>query len=879
MNWDEFSDTTPSIDPETIKAKLPIEWVITVQAGINMEQRGDKLVGLCPFHDDVENPSLDIYEGGERWGCRVDGKGGDVLDFIKEFWGLTEFKDQMLEANRLLRHLEGQDWSPTEGMDEAEEYTADLSELWEESVLASQRIHMDNTPLAELLEYKGLEIDAQWLTDKWVLGVDGVGRLLAPYLNLGDTFVSYKLRTPGLGWMAAKGAELSILYGTNQLEHVDIDQPVWILEGETDTWLASWLLGDRGVALGLPTGAGSHPRPEWLDLLKGRRVTLMFDNDDAGRKAALRWHTALRPYARSILIAWPDGLDLCASSNPTEALWSGETVSDAMGNVVKHQGGYHLVNKDGEIGKQLSNWTMTPRKRIDVIDINGEVVSNGLEVVFDDRPGNPIRVNDDVWQQQSKMLKFVNLNGKAWLGSGSTNSQALFTELVAHTPFLGRERGVMLVGLHDPYGRPVFILPNDVIGSPTATEGWTYAAPDEGKVNFDQYKLKSDLDRPAMSLWGEPVVRQLMELSSTAIITPVIAWMCAAIGRSLFDEFPPLGVFGGSGTGKTTLVREVMRTLWGLNEEHNLSSTTPFGIRSMVAGTNALPLWFDEYRYGARKDALEMMNQTLRDAWSASASSRGGIGDNMQRLHTTRVIAPIVVSGEESLEERSHIDRVVAISLSNDDKRPESLAALQATRGDGAGRIGYTYIDWFIYQLTIDQLYIPAPEHDRQDQADSVLRWGWGLWVRFCQDAFGVKVNAEALDLTRVQQSRDATHESPIMDALIEALDNTVTSLQDDNIIAWTSPAGEGTASITYVRVHHLTEWAKRNGYILPGGTRSTKDWLINRFGGTNARVRGPGVGAMGQPVEAASSNALNVVKLVGMIEQIEADKEDEETT
>ncbi len=865
--WKDYVEATPSNNAETIKARLPIEWVITVEAQIPMEPRGDKLVGLCPFHDDVLNPSLDIYEDGQRWGCRVDGKGGDVLDFIKEMWHVESFRDQILRAETYLANMESyDDWSPTERTS-TEEFEADLPALAIESDQATLRIAQDNTPLAELLDDKNMEIDAQWLTDKWLLGIDASGRVLAPYFNLEQQFVSHKVRMPE-GWMAAKGAELSVMYGTDQLADADIDQPVWIFEGETDTWLGSWLLGDRGIALGLPTGAGAHPRAEWMDLLKGRRVTIMFDNDTAGRDAALRWHNMLKPYASSVLIAWPEGLDFCNSTNQAKALHAGVTVAPPADKVMKYMGGYSLIDKEGGPGKELSNWTVTPRMRIHVIDMNDEVISKGMEVVFDDRPGEPVRVNDDVWQNSAKMLKFINLHGKTWYGAGTIQSQYILSELQALTPFLGKERGVQLIGIHDPNGRPVFVLPDEVIGSEQAIKGWTYAPPEEGKANFSQYRLINDMDNAAIRTWGDPVVRWMMNLSSRGVITPIIAWMCAAIGRSLFDEFPPLGVFGGSGTGKTTLVRELMRTLWGLNEEHNLSSTTPFGIRSMVAGTNALPLWFDEYRHGARKDALDMMNQTLRDAWTASASSRGGVGDNMQRLHTTTVAAPIVVSGEESLEERSHIDRVVAISLSEDDKNREALVELQRARGEGAGRLGYHYISWFMWKMATDQLYLPEPKQSRQDQADSVLEWGWFMWREFCWEAFGVKVELEALDLSRVQQSRETTDESPIMTALLEALATSATSLTDDVPLTWTETT-PGYESITYVRVHAFTQWAVRNGYILPGGTSSTRDWLINRWHGSTARVRPPAF--MG--VEA---NALQVVKLFGIVESIQAEQEEE---
>ena len=646
-DWDTYAENTPNIDPVTIKAELPIEWVISVEAGIPMEQHGDKLIGLCPFHNDVDNPSLDIYEGGARWGCRVDGKGGDVLDFIRDFWNVESFKDQMVQANLFLENYRSQssNWQPNT-TEVVEKYEADLGVLHQEARDAYQRYEsMSDQPLHDLLDGKSLEIKAEWLHEKWRVGTTGTGQVLAPYLGLGNTFISHKIRTDS-GWMAAKGAELSVLYGEHQLTEADIEKPVWIMEGETDTWLASWLLGSRGIALGLPTGAGTHPREEWIQLLAGRQITLMFDNDDAGRTAAFRWHAILKGRSASVLIAWSDGPDLCNSANPGKALWSGVPVSEAVGNVVKSNGGYYIVNKDGELGQHLSNWTLTPHKRIEVVDGNDKLISNSLEISFDDQPGKRLIVDDKVWQNHAAMLRWANLHGKTWLGTGSKNSQALFSELVCMTPFLGKERGVGLVGLLGVDSTPVFVLPNETIGNPDATKGWTYAPPDEGTVDFGQYDMKGDLDNEALKAWGAPIINAMMELSDPAIINVMLGWMAAAPGRTLFDEFPPLGVFGGSGSGKTTVLKELMRTLWGFPEEMNLSDTTPYAVRQWVAGTNAIPVWFDEYRKGGKHETLLAMKQILRDAWTASSSSRGGIGDNMSRVYNFRVSAPIIISGE-----------------------------------------------------------------------------------------------------------------------------------------------------------------------------------------------------------------------------------------
>jgi DNA primase len=90
---------------------------------------------------------------------------------------------------------------------------------------------------------------------------------------------------------------------------------VWVCEGETDTVWCALSLEPLGVGvLGVVTAA-YRPRPEEVELLRGRVVILVFDADDAGGRARERWDLALSDVAdevRTVLL--PPGKDLCQMS-------------------------------------------------------------------------------------------------------------------------------------------------------------------------------------------------------------------------------------------------------------------------------------------------------------------------------------------------------------------------------------------------------------------------------------------------------------------------------------------------------------------------------------------------------------------------------------
>jgi CHC2 zinc finger len=114
---------------------------------------------------------------------------------------------------------------------------------------------------------------------------DPVPCVALTYRDLAGKLVRTKYRTPtGTCWDKQEGVPL-ILYGLWFLAKVPVDQPVLLVEGESDCH-AAWTHGI--MALGLP--GNSTWRPEWAAPLKGRSIfvwrepTLPGKKYDAGKK-------------------------------------------------------------------------------------------------------------------------------------------------------------------------------------------------------------------------------------------------------------------------------------------------------------------------------------------------------------------------------------------------------------------------------------------------------------------------------------------------------------------------------------------------------------------------------------------------------------------
>lgn len=61
-------------------------------SGIELNRRGTRHVGLCPFHDE-KTPSFFVFQD-NHYKCFGCGEHGDVIDFVQKLYGLS-FKDAL----------------------------------------------------------------------------------------------------------------------------------------------------------------------------------------------------------------------------------------------------------------------------------------------------------------------------------------------------------------------------------------------------------------------------------------------------------------------------------------------------------------------------------------------------------------------------------------------------------------------------------------------------------------------------------------------------------------------------------------------------------------------------------------------------------------
>ncbi len=289
---------------------------------VTLKKAGRNYRGLCPFHPD-KNPSFVVSPEKQLFHCFGCGAGGNVFTFLMRYEKIGFYealktladsygveiperpvrgrKEHLFEINSLASEFFHRTLlSPREGR-KAREYLLGRGidpPLWEEYLLGFAPERWD--ALARHLQGKGVKMEDAEALGLVLKGREGSwydrfrSRIIFPIRDLRGRVIGFGGRIIGEGepkYLNSPDTELyrkgSSLYGIFAAKDYIIKEGKAVLvEGYFDL-LA---LAQRGVRSGVAT-LGTALTSQQLRLLKrlgGKRGILLFDGDDAGRKAALR---------------------------------------------------------------------------------------------------------------------------------------------------------------------------------------------------------------------------------------------------------------------------------------------------------------------------------------------------------------------------------------------------------------------------------------------------------------------------------------------------------------------------------------------------------------------------------------------------------------
>ena len=799
---------------EELKSGLSIIYVLA-DFGVDYENVSGKHMFVCPFHDDTK-ASLEVYgETLSHSKCLACGAGGDVFDIVGKLYNIgkadADFTKKKDKAAQLLDRQVSSGWvGPTKG-DAPSSFNREVNETL---LTNSQGIQQSWIDLYTVLASKSPAIynmGPEWIHETFELASDGA-RTAIPYYAVDDespdgrVLGAMKFRVAGEPIKSGAGSTFKDLFYGEWLD-TDPSKTVILCEGESDTWVASRYLPDY-VALGLPTGVGSHPKQ--APKLAGRNVVLAFDGDDAGRSGLRTWYAALLPIARSVRIAvMPDGKDVCTVDSIAVTVAKSVMPVARQNRISVQPGSVYTVPVGEREPEALSNFGLTALRQL-----KGDGF-DAWDCYMLPQERNVIITMDDL-DSKSALVSWAKQHSGTWYGSDN-HAQLLKAHLLEEDPFISKGNIARIAGLNGDH----FVFPGGQVGP----DKWAFK-PDQ-KVDMATYT--QDLMNSSTGLSWKEEFTLLQGMGDPRVIDPLLAWLALAPLRSLISPFPTLAVLGGAGSGKTTLLTTFLKRFTGTEIMTNLTNTTRFALTALSASTNAFPVWFDEYRQGGRTEALEAVNQIVRDAYDGNGSLTGGGSSGWDSTKVFRSECPMIVSGEDAFTETSHVDRIVPLYLP---KADNSNSTFGIVKNLPLGSFAYDTLR-HTRELLIngDVTLVAEPVDidgtDRMAYNLGVLNIGWELLSRHAEDLGGFELRSPDWSLVLEGWAADSKTD-PVLDAIGWAWTE-----EKAHEFMWK----DNDPEFFHVRVTNFLRHVKVHGdMIMPGNKKAVDDLLIKAHGGVKAR-------------------------------------------
>lgn len=813
-DWEQY-------EPDTIKRRVPLQWAIGKFFGV-WDAGADMIA--CPFPDHQDDtPSFNLWSPNDeglpmRYGCFGCTAQGDVITLVMFARGVSFPEACRIAVEELAPEIETSGWKPSEAV--IQRHNASPVQLQKTLEAFGPLTAAGFDALLQFMRRKGLDGEPieRYAVEEWGWGgmVELGPTVYMPHRNAAGelTGIKYRSSRSDSRWNE-DGSSFPSLYGAWRDQG---RENVFLAEGETDTIRAAYDLRDLAFdVFGLPSGANQKPTEAMRQQLRGRTVYLCGDGDKAGYTANRSWYES---GIATFIVRMPEGEDILSARIPVPELirersfqprdMTAQIVVDATKFLRK--GGMDERTHEAKPDVAIADFRFVPER----------------ELLTEDGPAWEGHITGT---RDSVLLRTQDLNDTRgltrWAGEHGARSftgtqkdvQCIRNWIGSQADYLPLERATTKAGRISRS----FVGPDFCIGP----DRMRYIAPSAGNARLaERLTIREGSFDPQ-------ALRALEQLNDPGTMAVIIGWLVASLLRGKRAPAPPLFIAGESGAGKTHLVESLLHS-FGFHIEANLTTTTPFGVDSFVSSTIGFPVWFDEYRSGARDDSMVRLRQILRDAYNGQSSVKGGMKTQVTELSEVSTWAGIVVSGEMGTSETSLRDRLVYITLNPDGRQ---RAPYQWLRDDPARTygLGHTLLTYLASRNTAT-FRIPevggGDVPDRFRQTMGFVQAGWDAWLGF-RATQGIIDTPTPPNFRSMMESR-AEQADPYLEALRHCEGKRVPGGDAPMLETVTE---EGVVGVRFIPAEVVKE-AAAAGITLPGRSQELTAWLKRRYPGTTQSTR-----------------------------------------
>jgi hypothetical protein len=355
---------------------------------------------------------------------------------------------------------------------------------------------------------------------------------------------------------------------------------------------------------------------------------------------------------------------------------------------------------DGPVVEPIANFVIHLRERL-VLPSGDEVLA--VDIRFGSGDSRRLDIPHDALLRKDDLLRRIGTTEATWHGNDS-DVQLLRAHLLKQNA--PRKDAVAVVGRHAHADKDYIALPGLILdyegpaGNPPMRLVDTHGNPIVAQLTQDGRREIKWPNPEAHCEAARAVFRHLPQINTAQTVVSVIGWIFALPWASLIKRvgawggFPHLSLWGGTGIGKTSTVRTVLRVVGFPDDVTPLDLPgTLFTRLRAYDGSNLFPVFFDEFRLSTweRNERSQFLGE-LRQAYGGGREERGRPDQSATVYH---LVSPIILAGEDRPRDLALENRLISIQLRKSDKKEEPFRLLSKAHLDA---FALPYLSWCLAQ-------------------------------------------------------------------------------------------------------------------------------------------------------------------------------------
>lgn len=331
--------------------------------------------------------------------------------------------------------------------------------------------------------------------------------------------------------------------------------------------------------------------------------------------------------------------------------------------IIAESGNSWFLTKDGK-KRQLSTFVFYPKML--VRSDSGDVFIGDIATAYGTEYKN-VRLPHSAFSRSTGVSEAFPFMDCAWLGTDNDVKYLLPYMFSAFKEFGVVKELRSQTGFHRNCWVGSTQIIDAIIGGPISAEDALIAYDNKTQDNNIVY----DFDLESLTHYDvQQFFNLLPGINRPENIAIMVGWLCASLFKSRLEpldyRFPFLNISGTRGSGKTTLIKEVMQPLVGYVKSRTYDcSTTRFVLLSLLGSSTDIFISLSEYRRSAMSEQGERnLQRYLLLGYDSGLDPRGRPNQTIQNYEIT---TPLTLDGEDAVDDPALLERSIHIRMSPED--------------------------------------------------------------------------------------------------------------------------------------------------------------------------------------------------------------------